>query len=361
MKYPFQKLKQFSFWDYQITAWIIFYLVDLMMMLNVRHVPTNEVIQETIEFFAGFLLTSLLRRLYISIRFLETRIPVLVAVIVFCSFCFAFFWYATTLLFVGLLIPDQFKYINSLGTGFRYTLSLSMLILGWSASYFGTKFWLVWTEERERAAQAQLLAQRARLQMLRYQVNPHFLFNALNSIRALTSEDAQNAKTMITELSEFLRYSLMHRNRPEVTVKEEIDAIRHYLSIEKKRFEDKLEIELDIDPATEPCRILSFLIHPLVENAVKHGMQSNQLPLRIRISTAADGEKIRVSVSNTGGWHEKGPAGENNGTGTGMENVRARLENAFSGRYRFDISRDNGNVVVTIEIPRDETPIPESE
>ena len=102
MKYTFLKLKSLSFWDYQVTAWSVFYIADLMMMLNVRLVPFNECIQETIEFFIGFLLTSLLRRLYMKVKFQEMGIPVLVGLILFCSLSFAFFWYSTTLLFVGL-------------------------------------------------------------------------------------------------------------------------------------------------------------------------------------------------------------------------------------------------------------------
>ena len=100
--------------------------------------------------------------------------------------------------------------------------------------------------------------------MLRYQLNPHFLFNALNSLRALVDEDEKNARQMVTELSEFLRYSLISKDLNNVPLKKEIEAIRNYLAIEKKRYEEKLEVVINIDPSTESCYLPSFLIHPVV-------------------------------------------------------------------------------------------------
>jgi two-component system LytT family sensor kinase len=124
-------------------------------------------------------------------------------------------------------------------------------IVGWSALYLGIKFWQEWVDEKARAEKAQVLAQTAQLQMLRYRLNPHFLFNALNSIRALVSEDKTSAKSMITELSEFLRYSLVSKNYKDVPFKDEIDSVRHFFNIQKMRYEDNLDVSLDIDPATE--------------------------------------------------------------------------------------------------------------
>jgi two-component system LytT family sensor kinase len=223
---------------------------------------------------------------------------------------------------------------------------------GWSVLYFGMKYWRDWDAEKKRAQQAVTLAHRAQLQMLRYQVNPHFLFNALNSVRALMDEDKKNAKGMITELSEFLRYSLVTRDHTEVTLENELEAIRHYLSIEKKRFEDKLDVTFEIDQQAREYHVLSFLIHPFVENAIKYGMKTSPMPLRILIHASTIDGHLRIVISNTGSWLKAVSEAEriSNGTGTGLENVRARLENAYPNRYRLETRECDGWVQAILEI-----------
>jgi LytS/YehU family sensor histidine kinase len=220
---------------------------------------------------------------------------------------------------------------------------------GWSALYFGIKYWLAWEIEIERKEKANELAQFALLQMLRYQLNPHFLFNALNSVRALIDEDIVVAKTMITELAEFLRYSLLSRDRSDIALHDEIGAIKLYISVEKKRYEDKLAITYEIDPRTESYPILSFLIQPLVENAIKYGMKTSTLPLKIRIKSSLLENKLRISVINTGKWISPSNNGIA-GTGTGLENVKARLARAFPGHHKFETFEENGEVHAVIEL-----------
>ncbi len=204
-------------------------------------------------------------------------------------------------------------------------------------------------EQKERAEKADLLAHKAQLQMLRYQLNPHFLFNALNSVRALIESNKNTAKDVITELSEFLRYSLISRNMSNVPLKDEIEAIKHYFTIQKIRYEERLEVNFDIKPDADEFPVLSFLVHPIIENAVKYGMETSPMPLKIGISARVDGNKLILDVSNSGRWVEK--SGNNNsGTGTGLENVQQRLENAFPGHHKFEIIKNSDSVHVRIEI-----------
>ncbi len=153
----------------------------------------------------------------------------------------------------------------------RSILEFVFAFLVWSAAYFGV---LVWrrSQEREReATEARRLAQEAQLQMLAYQLNPHFLFNALTSIRAMIDEDRARARQMVTQLAAFLRHALVERALETTTLAAELDALRGYLAIEQIRFEERLAIETHVDPAAESCAIPAFLIHPLLENAIKHG------------------------------------------------------------------------------------------
>jgi len=188
--------------------------------------------------------------------------------------------------------------------------------------------------------------------MLRYQLNPHFLFNSLNSIRALIDEDKRNAKNMITELSEFLRYSLISKNYSDVPLIDEIEAVKHYLSIEKKRFEEKLNIKIKIDPLAEDYPVLSFLIHPIIENAIKYGMQTSSLPLKIYVGAKVRNNRLLIEVRNSGKWIEA--QGNNNlpSTGIGLKNVQLRLQNAFPNSHSFKIEKNKNDVCIKIEIEK---------
>ena len=190
--------------------------------------------------------------------------------------------------------------------------------------------------------------------MLRYQLNPHFLFNALNSIRALVDENRKHAKEMITELSEFLRYSLNSKNFSDVPLKQELEAIRHYFKIEKKRYEEKLLVRYEVDPLAEEYPVLSFLIHPLVENAVKYGMQTSPMPLRIVIKSDVRNDTLILEVCNSGYWIEQDSeqAGQRDGTGIGLKNIRQRLENAFPESHHFEVIKNDDQVCIHIEIKK---------
>ena len=230
--------------------------------------------------------------------------------------------------------------------------SMTWPFMMWSILYFVINFWLEWKRERERAMKATLLAQKAQLQMLRYQLNPHFLFNALNSIRALVDENKDNARAMITELAESLRYTLVHTDYANVPLASEMEAIGHYLSIQSRCYEEKLVISTEISEAAGRYSVPCFLIHPLVENAIKYGMQTSPMPLRMAIVAEVQDRSLVLTVRNTGRWVEPPMArmaGEA-GTGTGLENVKERLEAAFAARYRLIIGERDGWVAVTLEI-----------
>jgi LytS/YehU family sensor histidine kinase len=229
-------------------------------------------------------------------------------------------------------------------------LDYSFTLIGWSALYFGMKYWRQWQYEHERTLQAEALANHAQLDMLRYQLNPHFLFNALNSIRASIDEDSQRAKRMVTEFSEFLRYSLLNDNSAPVELRQEIEAIKNYLAIEKIRFEDKLDVTFRLEPAAEECRLPGFLIHPLVENAVKHGMTNNSGPLKICIEARIREGRLVVEIANTGRLDAKSPQTNGAGTHIGLRNVRERLAKLYPDKSSFTLRQDGAWIRATIEI-----------
>ncbi|MCE9669802.1 histidine kinase [Myxococcus stipitatus] len=233
----------------------------------------------------------------------------------------------------------------------RFALEYAITLTGWSALYFGIKHARAWQEERERALRADALAQEARLASLRHQMHPHFLFNALSSLRALIGEDPTRARRMVTEMADFLRFSLQKADAPHVPLEEELAMARSYLSIESVRFEEKLDASLDVAPGLEHLRVPAFLIQPLVDNAVKHGMASGVLPVRVRVRVHREHGALRVLVSNTGHWAPTFREPDPRGTGTGLRNVRERLTQLFGERARLTTSETEGWVHVLVELP----------
>ncbi|MGH9752390.1 MAG: sensor histidine kinase [Blastocatellia bacterium] len=276
-----------------------------------------------------------------------------------CSTLAAFFWLLVSqLLFWAFDFGPYPKNVTwpfyLIGT-FEYTLShhKPFLFLSWSALYFGIKYWQDRQRQEARALRADALAKEAELQMLRYQLNPHFLFNSLNSVSALIREDPRRAERMLNELSEFLRYSLVGAKVSDAPLRDELEAVRNYLGIEKIRYEDKLAVKFDIEPSAEDFRVPSLLIHPLVENALKYGMQTSALPLEIVVTARGGAGSLWLEVINTGAWVEQSSDGSKTngqGAGIGLENIRRRLEQAFPQRHHFDVFEQDGRVRAVVRI-----------
>jgi LytS/YehU family sensor histidine kinase len=279
-------------------------------------------------------------------------VPFIALLILIGSFLFGCLWPFGEV--IGLALLNRRWFGLSLNWS-RYpieVLDYTTTLIGWSALYFGIKYWQRWQTERDRTLQAEALAHQAQLDMLRYQLNPHFLFNALNSIRASIDEDSRRAKRLVTEFSEFLRYSLLNNNSIKVALKDEIEAVRNYLAIEKIRFEDKLDVAFHVEPAAEDFELPGFLIHPLVENAVKHGMATNSSVLRIQVSAKVRDSELEVEVANTGKLRQTAPT--DNGTGIGLTNVRERLAKLYPDRSRFTLREEAGWTRATIAIRTDD-------
>lgn len=229
---------------------------------------------------------------------------------------------------------------------FVKAFSFLYIVIAFAGLYFIIDYWQSLKKQKEMTLNATSLANEAQLQMLRYQINPHFLFNSLNTIRSMVEEDKAQARNMITKLSNFFRYSLSQNGTTD-TFENEISAIKNYLEIQKIRFEEKLIVEYDIDKNLYKLRIPFFIILPLVENAIKFGLQSGKAPLAIKIiATATD--HLEISVRNTGELVECEKSEE--GTKTGIENTKKRLSLYFPDNHSFKLYQDDSWVVAQINI-----------
>ena len=243
---------------------------------------------------------------------------------------------------------------------FDGTLDNSLPLFGWSLVRLGLQYNTALRDQREQALRAVAAARDAQLQMLAYQLNPHFLFNTLNSIRALINEDRQRARDMVTALSGYLRYALVERPLHVALLEEEVASVRGYLAIEQVRFEERLDARMEIEPAALRCEVPAFLLNPLVENALKHGAVSlagAPLVLRVEARLVAP-DRLTLMVENSGQWageRRTAPnAGERNGGlpgGLGLANVRARLQALHPADHRVEIEEADGRVRVLVELP----------
>jgi two-component system, LytTR family, sensor kinase len=247
-------------------------------------------------------------------------------------------------------LPALPQYVTNCAI-YTITSFKGLTLMTWSAVYLLLVYSLDVDRERQVGLQARALSHQAQLEMLRNQLSPHFLFNALNSASVLIREDPARAEQLVGELSEFLRYALTSTKAQEATLADEVDVIRRYLAIQQIRFEEKLQVEWDIDERVLKSPVPAFLLHPLVENAVKYGMHTSALPLRLRISVQqGDDGRVLLDVSNSGAWVSP-DAPRMSGAGIGLEIVRRRLEQRYPNTHSFVVGERQGRVHAVIEVP----------
>jgi len=223
---------------------------------------------------------------------------------------------------------------------FRYALDTAIVwlffFIGWSAFYIAKQAQAEALGAERRIADAERAAQAAQVRALRYQVNPHFLFNTLNSLSSLVMTGrTDRAENMLLALSTFFRTSLSLDPSADVTLAEEIDLQRLYLDIEMARFPDRLTVEIDVPPDLEQARMPALLLQPIVENAIKYGVSKSRKAVVIRVEARRiDNGRMVLEISNRPkhGGKDELPAATHEGTGLGLANVSQRLEARWGSR-----------------------------
>jgi sensor histidine kinase YesM len=229
-------------------------------------------------------------------------------------------------------------FANSLKTAFRINFHGSLptywLIL---AVYLAAVYY-------RNAVRLESQLSRAQLDALKMQLNPHFLFNTLNSISSLMYSDVEAADAMLARLSEFLRMTLELPPEQEIALEDELDFVRRYLEIERIRFEERLHVDIDMERGTEQVLVPSLALQPLVENAIHHGVARHAGNGSIQIHARRDAEFLRVTVRNNGTC-------ESVREGIGLANTRARLRSLYGDRHRFSYAMHDGAFEVEMLIP----------
>lgn len=241
------------------------------------------------------------------------------------------------------------------GTLFLGAFFLDVTMLGaWSALYYAINFFLQVEEQNDQLLKLETQATRAQLAMLRYQLNPHFLFNTLNSISTLVLlKQTDPANAMLSRLSAFLRHTLVNEVHNRVTLEQEVETLHLYLDIEKMRFEERLRPSFDIDSAVRDALLPSLLLQPLVENAIKYAVTPKEEGADIKvIAKMTDNGRVMIKVSDTGPGQNGAPVRAEPSTGVGLGNIQERLSQAYENRHEFKIeSSPVSGFAVTIILP----------
>ncbi len=225
--------------------------------------------------------------------------------------------------------PEGIRFLGSIGL-------TVILLVAWAALYYSINFYIILELQTDQLQRLEHQASSAQLAMLRYQLNPHFLFNTLNSISTLVLlKDTDRANMMLSRLSSFLRYTLVNEPTGTVTFAQEVETLKLYLEIEKMRFEDRLQPRFEIDPQVEKARLPSLLLQPLVENAIKYAVTPQEEGAEIAVEGRRVIDRLLITVSDTGPGLEARPSSATS-TGVGLANIRDRLAQAYGDNHRFE-------------------------
>jgi two-component system LytT family sensor kinase len=344
---PFFDDKNRAFWVLQSIGWSGYFILRSLSGIA-NSMGAMFVVHTLLLTATGYSLTllmaSLFRRL-IAMRALLTAILSLIVVII-ASSAFSFI---ETWSFATFLKPDSrpagIEYMGAILLNFS-------LLAAWSSLYYGINYYLLLEEEIDQRARLESQASSAQLAMLRYQLNPHFLFNTLNSISTLVLlKQTERANAMLARLSSFLRYTLVNEPTAQVTLAQEVETLKLYLEIEKMRFEERLRPHFRIDPSTIGARLPSLLLQPLVENAIKYAVTPSEDGADIWVKAERQGSGIRIEVADSGPGSQAGLA-VHESTGVGLANIKDRLAQAYGPGHGFQTRQnEHGGFSVTLDIP----------
>ena len=338
------------FWFLHTAGWLAYALANFLGALALeRPVSYNLVILTTTA--GGFLISLPLR--YWN-RFLWTRPPVWqLTGAIGMAYLLALPWTWMRNEYLWYMYKKWYE-PQSLGDYVSGVTGSTYVLLGWCALYFGIKYYQMLQQQIRRSLESAAAAHEAQLKMLRYQLNPHFLFNTLNSISTLILEEQiEAANKSVTRLSEFLRYTLDNDPMKKVTLAQEIHALDLYLSIEKVRFNERLRLNYDIAKETEKALVPSLILQPLIENAVKYAIATRVDGGSIGVRSHLEGQTVVIIVEDDGpGMDMNKTKLDGERDGVGLANTKARLNQIYGTDHFFGCrNRDSGGLEITICIP----------
>jgi two-component system, LytTR family, sensor kinase len=341
------KFKQ-SYWLFQILGWTLYSMsefISYFLMFNFNYEELNELISHsTINILVGVSLTHFFRIVFKTYNWIKLSIPVLILRSILAIFIITFFLAAVNISLDENVI-DTSK-VNWILKDISYIINLSKPVLIWILVYI----FFAYTNERRKDAieriKLQTSIETSEAKILRAQINPHFMFNALNSIRALILEDPAKAQKGITQLSNILRSSLVADRKTTISLREELKTVEDYLELEKVRYEERLQIKWDVDNDTLHVQVPPMMLQTLVENAIKHGVQKSPTWGFVDINTSQKENELFIKIRNTGILKNTQNSKEDGGFG--LINTEKRLKLLYGTGATFDIYQEDEQVVCAL-------------
>lgn len=362
------KQKKWLYWVFQFSGWGFLLFIGLLSEFQSGDITVKSILESLLIFGIGIGITHLYRYFILKKDWLSNNVVKSIPRILIGSLVLgAIFFLVNVLLtyteqILEINLPDETvatlfggKDLN-FNVGFvslRVTLIIinrSLLFFIWSIIYFAYHFF-----ERSRQQEIDRLQWAAsinetELNNLKSQLNPHFMFNAMNSIRALVDEDPQLAKKAITQLSSLLRQTLQTGKNKLVTVREEMNIVSDYLDLEKIRYEERLQVQIDIDPQLEQCLVPPLLVQTLVENGIKHGISSLAKGGILAICIKEKEGNLIIKITNEGIYQ---PENNRKNSGIGLNNSAKRLNILYGENGYLSITNRDGKVETIVTLPKE--------
>jgi two-component system LytT family sensor kinase len=335
-----------TFWPLQIAGWCCYYLSVFALQLPALKQP-GTLRAHALWVVVMFAVSCLMRPVC---RFLMRRGPSWIALEMRAVVCCIPAGATAGYLVEVVTSPNRpLDWPDWLGRSAQATFLLFL----WCNLYFSVKKWQELERERERLLRAEAEARDARLSALRYQLNPHFLFNSLNAVSTLVLEgDASAATRMLAQIGELLRTTLDDEAAAETALSQEIAFTEQYLAIEQTRLGDRLGVDMAISPETLDALVPSMLLQPLVENAVRHGVAPLVKGGSIRIESKLNGSQLQLRIRNSGAPRARFEPINQPALGIGLRNTAERLKTLYSNAHTFTFEwPETGGCEVTVELP----------
>lgn len=343
-----------QFWILQITGWLGYSVIVFLAIIHPQFADpdfnlSGQLLNLIVETLSGFFLA------YLQWLFIRSIVRLPLKQMLFYSFSSAallgLVFNVIKLSAYKALVYQQYwdQAWDTLEFGGWLLFSLTTMFV-WTSIFFIMLYNTKLQKEHEMLLRAQTLAKDAQLQMLRYQLNPHFMFNAMNAISTLIYKNENDkANEMLDKLCEFFRYSLDNNTKSKTNLDKELDLLDLYLSIEKVRFSERLAIHMDISDTVRHCQLPSMLLQPLIENAIKYAIEPRKEGGSITISAKKEGQRLILRVLDNG----DGITGTvRTGFGIGISNTKARLDAMFNGDYQINVAENQQQgTAVTISVP----------
>ncbi|MCF8428514.1 MAG: histidine kinase [Bacteroidia bacterium] len=345
------------YWYCQFGGWFFFVLIELITYINVFGYSPGLLINGLANWIAGILLTHIYRLIIIKTNWLNLPlaqlIPRGIIMIILVSIPLTFLNVVLDFYTISSDSTEQFdlgkEFLSKINFAVLpiFFFNLSKYVFLWAIVYHFFVYWEKLLKTETDKFELQAVLKETQYNNLKTQLNPHFLFNSLNGIRTLVDLDPENAKEAITKLSSLLRGSLKMEKNKTVALKEELNTVNDYLAIEKIRFDDRLNIVLDISPETLKSNLPPMMIQTLVENGIKHGISNLKNGGTIFIKSFVKNQNTIIQIINSGQYNLN-PAT----SGLGIENTKERLRILFEEKASFSIKNlDDKNVLTEITLP----------